>query len=266
VRYPESRRGDIQSIENALVSLPQGGRVPLAQVARVVAEEGPVQVSREFGQRRIVVECNVRGRDIGSFVAEAKALIDRKVVLPVGYSLSWGGQFANQERATRRLAVVVPVSILLIFLLLFTTFGNLRHASLILLNLPFALSGGVFALLVRDLNLSVSASIGFIALFGVAVLNGVVLVSHINQLLKEGHALEFSIVKGASDRLRPVLMTGLVASLGFIPMALSQGTGAEVQRPLATVVIGGLITSTLLTLFVLPVIYGWLESRRGTSQ
>ncbi|HWP83168.1 MAG TPA: efflux RND transporter permease subunit, partial [Bacteroidota bacterium] len=159
--------------------------------------------------------------------------------------------------------IVVPLSIFIIFVLLFTTFGNIRHSMLILLNLPFALSGGIFALLIRGLHLSVSASIGFIALFGVAVLNGVVLISYLNQLLKEGHDLEFTIIKGASDRLRPVLMTALVASLGFIPMALSQGTGAEVQRPLATVVIGGLITSTLLTLFVLPVVYRWIESKKA---
>jgi cobalt-zinc-cadmium resistance protein CzcA len=189
-------------------------------------------------------------------------MIDENVELSPGYHITWGGQFEHQESAMRRLAIVVPLSIFIIFVLLFTTFGNLRHALLILLNLPFALSGGIFALLLRDLHLSVSASIGFIALFGVAVLNGIVLVSHINQLLKTGHDLEFSIVRGASDRLRPVLMTALVASFGFIPMALSQGTGAEVQRPLATVVIGGLVTSTLLTLFVLPVVYRWIESRK----
>ncbi len=262
VRYPERKRGDIGTIQNTFISLPSGGTVPLSQVARVVAEEGPVQVSREFGRRRIVIECNVRGRDIGSFVAEAKRAIGESVALPVGYSITWGGQFQQQESAMKRLIIVIPLSVFIIFVLLFTTFGNLRHASLILLNLPFALSGGIFALLARDLNLSVSASIGFIALFGVAVLNGIVLVSHINQLLKDGHSLAISIVRGASDRLRPVLMTALVASFGFIPMALSQGTGAEVQRPLATVVIGGLITSTLLTLFVLPVVYGWMERKR----
>lgn len=266
VRYPENRRGDIQAIENTLVNLPNGGTVPLSQVARIVAEEGPVQVSREYGQRRIVIECNVRGRDIGSFVAEAQTKIEQGVQIPVGYYITWGGQFEHQESATRRLLIVVPLSIFIIFVLLFTTFGNIRHSMLILLNLPFALSGGILALLIRGLHLSVSASIGFIALFGVAVLNGVVLVSYINQLLKEGHELEFAIIRGASDRLRPVLMTALVASLGFIPMALSQGTGAEVQRPLATVVIGGLVTSTLLTLFVLPVVYRWIESKKQDTQ
>ncbi len=262
VRYPETRRGDIQAIQNTFVNLPHGGTIPLSQIARIADEEGPVQVSREYGQRRIVVECNVRGRDIGGFVAEAKKRIQEAVSLPLGYYITWGGQFEHQESANRRLMIILPLSIFIIFVLLFTTFGNLRHSLLILMNLPFALSGGVFALLIRGLHLSVSASIGFIALFGVAVLNGVVLISYINQLLREGHELEFAIIRGASDRLRPVLMTALVASLGFIPMALSQGTGAEVQRPLATVVIGGLITSTLLTLFVLPTVYQWIERRR----
>ena len=261
VRYPESSRGDIQGIENTLVSIPSGGTIPLAQLASIVAEEGPVQVSREYGQRRIVVECNVRGTDIGTFVADAKKQIEASVEIPAGYYITWGGQFENQQSAMARLLIVIPVSIFIIFILLFTTFGNLRHSLLILLNLPFALSGGIFALLLRDLHMSVSASIGFIALFGVAVLNGIVLISHINQLVKEGHDLQFAIIKGASNRLRPVLMTALVASLGFIPMALSHGTGAEVQRPLATVVIGGLITSTLLTLLVLPVAFEWIERR-----
>ncbi len=261
VRYPENKRSDIQSIENSLVHLPSGGNIPLSEVAKVVAEEGPVQVSREFGQRRIVVECNIRGTDIGSFVEEARKQIESKVTFPAGYYVTWGGQFQNQESATERLLIVVPLSIFLIFILLFTTFGNLRHSLLILLNLPFALSGGIFALLVRDLHLSVSALIGFIALFGVAVLNGIVMISYINQLLKEGHQLEIAIIKGAADRLRPVMMTALVASLGFIPMALSHGTGAEVQRPLATVVIGGLMTSTLLTLFVLPILYSIFENK-----
>ncbi|MBF8295257.1 MAG: heavy metal efflux pump, CzcA family [Bacteroidetes bacterium] len=262
VRYPESIRGDIQGIANTLVSLPKGGTVPLSQIATITAEEGPVQVSREYGQRRIVVECNVRGTDIGTFVAAAKKKIEASLNLPAGYYITWGGQFEHQESATNRLLVVVPLSIFIIFVLLFTTFGNLRHTMLILLNLPFALCGGVVALLIRDLPLSVSASIGFIALFGVAVLNGVVMISYINQLLDEGHDLTIAIIKGSSDRLRPVLMTALVASFGFIPMALSHGTGAEVQRPLATVVIGGLITSTLLTLFVLPTVYQWVEKRR----
>jgi cobalt-zinc-cadmium resistance protein CzcA len=266
VRYPESRRGDIESITNSLVNLPVGGTIPLSQVARIVAEEGPVQVSREYGQRRIVVECNVRGTDIGTFVSNAQKKIASGLSLPPDYYITWGGQFENQQSAMQRLMIVLPLSIFIIFVLLFTTFGNFRHSFLILLNLPFALSGGIFALFIRGLHLSVSASIGFIALFGVAVLNGVVLITYINQLLKEGHDLQFAVVKGASDRLRPVLMTALVASFGFIPMALSQGTGAEVQRPLATVVIGGLVTSTLLTLFVLPAVYSWNENRRRKTK
>ncbi|MDP2884738.1 MAG: efflux RND transporter permease subunit [Ignavibacteria bacterium] len=266
VRYPESIRGDIQGIANTLVSLPKGGSVPLSQIATITAEEGPVQVSREYGQRRIVVECNVRGTDIGTFVAAAKKKIEASLNLPAGYYITWGGQFEHQESAMNRLLVVVPLSIFIIFVLLFTTFGNLRHTMLILLNLPFALCGGVVALLIRDLPLSVSASIGFIALFGVAVLNGVVMISYINQLLDEGHDLTIAIIKGSSDRLRPVLMTALVASFGFIPMALSHGTGAEIQRPLATVVIGGLVTSTLLTMFVLPVLYSLIESRRRNTK
>jgi cobalt-zinc-cadmium resistance protein CzcA len=265
VRYPEKYRGNIQAIENTLVHLPSGGTVPLTQVAAITIEEGPVVVSREFGQRRIVIACNIRGRDIGGFVAEAQEKITSAIKLPPGYYITWGGQFEHQQSAMKRLTFVIPLSIFIIFVLLFTTFGNIRHSMLILLNLPFALSDGIFALLIRGLQLSVSASIGFIALFDVAVLNGIVLISYVNQLLKEGHELEFAVIKGASDRLRPVLMTALVASLGFIPMALSQGTGAEVQRPLATVVIGGLITSTLLTLFVLPILYSQIESRRRTA-
>ena len=265
VRYPEDKRNDIALIERALVHLPTGGHVPLSQVARVVAEEGPVQVSREFGQRRIAVECNVRGRDIGSFVGDAQRRIAEAVQLPSGYYLTWGGQFEHQQSATRRLLLVVPLSIFIIFALLYTTFGNFRHSLLILANLPFALSGGICALLIRGLHISVSASIGFIALFGVAVLNGIVLVTYMNQLRAQGISTHLSVVRGASERLRPVLMTALVAMLGFIPMALSHGTGAEVQRPLATVVIGGLVTSTLLTLFILPVVYQWVEARRVSA-
>jgi cobalt-zinc-cadmium resistance protein CzcA len=266
IRYPEELRSDIQGISNTLVSLPNGGTVPLSQIARITGEEGPVQVSREAGQRRIVVECNVRGTDIGTFVAEAKRRLDQQLNVPTGYHIKWGGQFEHQESATRRLLVVVPLSIFLIFVLLYMSFGNFRHSALILLNLPFALSGGVLALLIRDLPLSVSASIGFIALFGVAVLNGIVMISSINRLLDDGHELSVAVVRGASDRLRPVLMTALVASLGFIPMALSHGTGAEVQRPLATVVIGGLITSTLLTLLVLPAVFQLVERQRKTKR
>jgi cobalt-zinc-cadmium resistance protein CzcA len=223
--------------------------------------QSPEIVNRENGQRRIVVQSNVRGRDLGSFVEEARRLIERQVPLPPGYYILWGGQFENQERAMARLAIVVPLAILIIFALLFSAFGSVRQAVLIQLNVPFATVGGIGALWLRQMNLNLSASIGFIALFGVAVLNGVVMISYINRLLEEGRTLHDAIVEGATVRLRPVLMTALVASLGFLPMALATSAGAEVQRPLATVVIGGLITSTLLTLLVLPALFS-LAARR----
>jgi len=235
--------------------------VPLERVAKVISVRGPEVINREDGERRLVVQMNVRGRDIGSFVTEAEKKIEAAIRLPASYYLYWGGQFENQQRATRRLAVVIPLSLSLIFLLLFITFGNMRQAVLVILNVPFALVGGVAALWLRGINLNLSASIGFIALFGVAVLNGVVLIAAVNRLREEGAKLHDAILAGAGQRLKPVLMTALVAALGFIPMALSHGAGAEVQRPLATVVIGGILTSTLLTLIVLPCIYEWLEER-----
>jgi len=219
-------------------------------------------ISRENGQRRIVVQCNVRGRDLGSFVADAQRRMETELKIPAGYSIDWGGQFENQDRATRRLMLVVPASIIIIFGLLFFTFGSSRQALLILTNVPFAFVGGIAALWLRGLNLNLSAAIGFIALFGVTVLNRIVLVSSINRLRDRGLPMEQALLVGSSLRLRPVLMTALVASLGFLPMALAQSTGAEVQRPLATVVIGGLITSTMLTLFLLPLLYPWFVSRR----
>jgi cobalt-zinc-cadmium resistance protein CzcA len=261
LRFPQGMSADPERIGDILVPAPDGSRVPIRQLARVYTEEGPAQISREHGSRRIVVECNVTGRDIGSFVADAEKAIETKVELPAGYYIAWGGQFENQQRAMTRLAVIVPVCLLLIFLLLFMMFGSIRQASLILMNVPFALIGGILALFLRGIPLSVSALIGFIALFGVAVLNGIVMVSYFNKLRDEGMGLDDAIMKGAEVRLRPVLMTALVASLGFVPMALSHGTGAEVQRPLATVVIGGLITSTALTLFVLPTVYRWIERK-----
>jgi cobalt-zinc-cadmium resistance protein CzcA len=205
------------------------------------------------------------GRDIGSLVAEAQRKIAQQVVLPTGYTVSWGGSFENMERAMSRLRVIVPVTIGLIFLLLYSTFGSLRQAVLIILNLPFALIGGVVALWVTGEYLSVPASVGFINLFGVAVLNGIVLVSYMNKLRQDGRTLDEAVLSGALLRLRPVLMTALVALLGLVPLALANGIGSEVQRPLATVVIGGLVTSTLLTLIVLPVLYQWLEGRSGES-
>jgi heavy metal efflux system protein len=259
VRLPESYRHDNTALAALLIPTPNGERITLGQIATIQTAEGPEVVNREDAQRRIVIQSNVRGRDIGSFVAEAQAAIEREVKLPAGYYVTWGGEFENQQRAMQRLYVVVPLAIFLIFLLLFASFGTLRHALLIIVNVPFALVGGVAALWLRDLNLSLSAAIGFIALFGVAVLNGVVMVSYINRLREDGIPLHEAVLDGAAARLRPVLMTALVASLGFIPMALSHAPGAEVQRPLATVVIGGLITSTLLTLLVLPTLYEWIE-------
>jgi cobalt-zinc-cadmium resistance protein CzcA len=261
VRLPEEKRRDNAVIRSLLVPTPNGERVTLAQITTMKTAEGPEVINREDAQRRIVIQSNVRGRDIGGFVAEAQALIEKELKLPVGYYLAWGGEFENQQRAMRRLYLVVPLAILLIFLLLYSTFHSLPQALLILVNVPFALVGGVAALWLRDLNLSLSAAVGFIALFGVAVLNGVVMVSYINGLREAGIDLREAVLDGASVRLRPVLMTALVASLGFIPMALSTAPGAEVQRPLATVVIGGLITSTLLTLFVLPTLYQWIERK-----
>ena len=212
-----------------------------------------------------MVQANVRGRDIGSFVADAQRMISSSITLPTGYFITWGGQFENQQRAARRGYIAVPLALSLIIALLVVMFGSLKHALLIVLNVPFALVGGVAVLWLRGLNLSLSASIGFIALFGVAVLNGVVLIAYINKLREEGRSLDDAVREGARVRLRPVLMTALVASLGFVPMAISTSPGSEVQRPLATVVIGGLVTSTLLTLLVLPVLYRLFERESQTS-
>lgn len=261
VRFPDELRANPAAIRSLLLTAPGGERVPLERVAHLASVRGPEVINREEGERRLVVQMNVRGRDIGSFVAEAQKKIEAAVQLPPSYYLQWGGQFENQQRATRRLTVVIPLSLAIIFLLLFITFGNTRQALLVILNVPFALVGGIGALWLRDINLNLSASIGFIALFGVAVLNGIVLLTAINHLREEGLVLREAILTGAGRRLRPVLMTALVAALGFVPMATSHGAGAEVQRPLATVVIGGILTSTLLTLIVLPCIYEWLEER-----
>ncbi|MBI5085137.1 MAG: efflux RND transporter permease subunit [Acidobacteria bacterium] len=260
VRLPDRYRTDDEAVRNLILFAPGGERVPLGSVARVTMSRGPEVISRENGQRRIVVQCNVRGRDLGSFVTEAQRRMEADLKLPAGYSVDWGGQFENQQRAARRLMLVVPASIGIIFALLFFTFGSARQALLILTNVPFAMVGGIGALWARGLNLSISAGIGFIALFGVAVLNGIVLVASINRLREQGLAMEAALLSGAGRRLRPVLMTALVASLGFLPMAVATSTGSEVQRPLATVVIGGLITSTLLTLFLLPLLYPWFVS------
>lgn len=266
VRFPEPARHDRAAISNLLVSAPAGERVPLGQLASVQEVNGPAEISHENGSRLIIVEGNVRGRDIGSFVDEVRGLFATGAIdLPSGYRVEYGGQFENLERGSRRLMVVVPLSLLLIFLLLFATFGSLGQAVLVFTGIPLAAVGGVLALLLRGMPFSISAGVGFIALFGVAVLNGVVLVTYINQLRREGRTLEEAVREGGMTRLRPVLTTAMVASIGFLPMAISWGAGAEVQRPLATVVIGGLITSTLLTLLVLPILYLLFERRWPTK-
>jgi heavy metal efflux system protein len=259
VRFPDDRRADVESIAALWVTAPDGSRIPLRELADIQIVEGPAQISRERASRRIIVEANVIGRDLVGAVEEAKTAVSSLIQLPPGYYVTWGGQFENQQRAMARLAIVVPVVITLIFLLLFLTFGNLRQAALILLAIPFAMIGGLVALLIGGLYLSVPASVGFIALFGVAVLNGVVKISYINQLRQQGMALDEAVLTGMVMRLRPVLMTALVAALGLTPLLLATGPGSEIQRPLATVVIGGLISSTVLTLVVLPVLYRWIE-------
>ena len=262
VRLSEKARVDQESIAALPVRTPSGALVPLGQLAQIETSPGPSQISRARLQRRVTVQVNVRGRDIGSFVDEAKATLDRTVKLPVGYFTVWAGEYERLQSATRQLAVVVPISLAVILVLLMATFGKVRPALLIFANVPMSVSGGIVALLVRDLTLSISAGIGFIALFGVAVLNGLVLVSSIERLVTQGTSIDEAVELGATQRLRPVLTTALVASLGFLPMALATGAGAEVQRPLATVVIGGLISSTLLTLLVLPSAYRWLLTPR----
>lgn len=262
VRFPEYVRQTREAISATLVSSPTGQRLPLGTLARVEEVDGAAEISHENGSRLLIVEGNVRGRDIGGFVSDVRSLFDNgTIALPVGYRPEFGGQFENLERASKRLMLVVPLSLLLIFLLLFATFNSLRQAGLVFTGIPLATVGGVVALLLRGMPFSISAGVGFIALFGIAVLNGVVMVSYINQLRQQGLPLERAIREGGMTRLRPVLMTALVASFGFIPMAISSGAGAEVQRPLATVVIGGLVTSTLLTLLVLPLLYFLFERR-----
>ncbi len=258
VRFPPEVRNDVDRIARIPIAASSGRLLPLGELADLDIEPGAAQISRERIQRRISVELNVRGRDIASVVADAKRAIDKQVRLPPGYTIEWGGQFENLERASSRLMIVVPLALLLIFVLLYGTFDAARPALLIFLNVPFAATGGILALTLRGMPLSISAGVGFIALFGIAVMNGVVLIEYVRKIERErGLAPAEAAREGALVRMRPVLMTALVAALGFVPMALSSGAGAEVQRPLATVVIGGLGTSTLLTLFVLPTIYGW---------
>jgi len=265
LRLPDRYRDDPGALRAVLLRASGGEQVTLSQVAQVDVKRGPEKIEREDGQRRIVVMSNVRGRDLGSFVAEVRSLIEREVSLPAGYFIEYGGQFENQQRATRRLMLIVPIVIGLIFILLYVTFTSVVQALLVVGNIPFALVGGIAALWIRGMNLNLSASVGFIALFGVAMLNGVVLVSSINQLRRADEPIRYAVLAGARRRLRPVLMTACVASFGFIPMAVATSTGAEVQRPLATVVIGGLFSSTLLTLILLPVLYESIHGRSQTS-
>ena len=265
VRLPESYRRDRDALGSILLAAPAGEQVPLARVAEIRRASGPEVVHREDSQRRIVVQCNVRGRDLGSFVAAAQRRIQAAVDLPAGYYITWGGQFENQQRAMQRMILVLPAVLLVIFTLLYLTFRSAKQSSLVLLIVPFATVGGIAALWLRGMNLNVSASIGFIAVFGVAVLDGLVMVSTTNSLLERGRPLREAVVEGAVTRLRPVLMTSLVASLGFLPMAVATSIGAEVQRPLATVVIGGLVSSTILTLLLLPALYSWFLPRNRVS-
>jgi cobalt-zinc-cadmium resistance protein CzcA len=279
VRLPETWRNDWAAMQQLPIALPSSAGdstqaahmppttprtrfIPLSEVARFEVAPSPNQISRENGKRRIVVSANVRGRDVGSFVTEAQNAV-AKLTIPAGYWVSWGGAFENLQSAMQRLYIVVPLALVLVFGLLMAMFGNLKDSALVFTGIPFALTGGVVALWLRDIPLSMSAAVGFIALSGVAVLNGLVMLSTIRRLQDEGQSLRTAVEEGALSRLRPVLMTALVASLGFIPMAIATGTGAEVQRPLATVVIGGIVSSTLLTLLLLPMLYRWVH--RGDS-
>ena len=269
VRLSDALRTDIEGLSRLLIPVPalagsaagQLGFIALSQVASLDLVLGPNQISRENGKRLVIVSANVRGRDIGSFVEEAETAISTQVKVPAGYWTTWGGQFEQLKEASERLRIVVPVALLLVFGLLFMMFNNLKDGLLVFTGIPFALTGGIMALWLRDIPLSISAGVGFIALSGVAVLNGLVMIAFIRNLREEGRSLALAVNEGALTRLRPVLMTALVASLGFIPMALATGTGAEVQRPLATVVIGGIISSTLLTLLVLPALYQWAHRK-----
>jgi cobalt-zinc-cadmium resistance protein CzcA len=259
VRYDPAARNDVDEIRQLKVADPLGRMIPLEDLTDIRQEDGVFEIWRKDRRRRAMIQANVRGRDLASFVAEAQEKTSEKVPLPRGYTLEWGGTFENLQSATKRLTIVVPVALVLIFLLLYATFGSIRLGALIFLSVPLGAVGGILALWLRGLNFSISAGVGFIALSGVAVLDGLVLVSAIRQLVEQGEPVREAVEKASMARLRPILMTACVASLGFIPMAISHGSGAEVQRPLATVVIGGLITSTLLKLLVVPAVYAWFD-------
>jgi cobalt-zinc-cadmium resistance protein CzcA len=259
VRLPEQYRDDVEAIRNLVVTARNGAQIPLSRLARIEVAEGPAQISRELGKRRVVVGINVADRDLGGFVAELQGRVAAEVRLPPGYRLEWGGQFQNMERALGHLSVIIPITVAAIFFLLFLLFRSVKTASLIILVLPFAALGGVIGMFFSGEYLSVPASVGFIALWGIAVLNGVVLISYIRDLRMQGMAVGEAVIEGAKLRFRPVMMTATVAALALIPFLFATGPGSEVQRPLAIVVINGLISSTLLTLVVLPAIYRWFD-------
>jgi cobalt-zinc-cadmium resistance protein CzcA len=259
VRVGPNWRQDVETIKRLKIDDPQGRQIPITQLADVIVEDGPSEISRDAIRRRLLIQCNVRGRDLAGFVADAQRAMAAQVTLPPGYSLEWGGQFENLQRATQRLMIAVPIALFLIFSILYVTFGSVNLTMLIFLNIPIAATGGIFALWLRGMPFSISAGVGFIALFGIAVMNGVVLIEHVRHLRHSGRDQGSAVTEGSLDRLRPVLMTATCGALGFVPMAVSASAGAEVQRPLATVVIGGLVTCTILTLLVLPAIYRWFE-------
>jgi cobalt-zinc-cadmium resistance protein CzcA len=262
MRFDEAYRSDPEAVRNILVPTIRGTAIPLSQVATVRQVTGPIQINREKNQRRWIVQGNVRGRDLGGVVADIQARIAEKVELPPGYTIEYGGQFENQQRAMKRLAIIVPTVIALVLVMLWMSFGVMRHAMIIIVNVPLALIGGILGLLVTGSYLSVPASVGFIALFGIAVQNGMVLVTYFNDLRARGKSVVDAVKEGAELRLRPVLMTAMTTVLGLLPLLLATGIGADVQRPLATVVVFGLTTSTLLTLFVIPAVYVWVEERK----
>jgi cobalt-zinc-cadmium resistance protein CzcA len=266
VRLNDASKASLPDVEKIPLSTPSGALVQLSQVAKVSTAEGYSFIRREQLQRYAVIQMDVRGRDIDGFVQEANAKIAQAVTLPTGYYTQWGGAFENQQRALKRLSIIVPVTIFFIFVLLYTAFNSVRHAVLILANVPFAVIGGIVGLFMTGQYLSVPSAIGFIAVFGVAMLNGIVLVSFLNEQQHAGLSVRDAVIRGTTLRMRPVLMTASVAILGLVPMLLSSGVGAETQRPLATVVVGGLITSTLLTLVLLPVLYDWMEQRRAGNR
>jgi cobalt-zinc-cadmium resistance protein CzcA len=267
VRLSEERRTDMTAMEQLPLRTEAGGLLALGQIAKVKLIDQVSQIAREDTQRRVAILINVRGRDTASFVDDVTRAIREKVKFPDGYYFEFGGQFKNLIEARHRLAVVVPLALLLIFVLIFLSFGSLRQAAMIFSCVPLAVTGGIFALYLRGMPFTISAAVGFIALSGIAVLNGIMLISFINQLREQGRNVREAVVEGTLTRLRPKLMTALVASLGFVPMAIATGAGAEVQRPLATVVIGGIVTSTFLTLLVVPVLYDWIERKtKPTNQ